>query len=138
MYRKALNALTYERYSQFAVYSEDLIGLFAICNMAESYKFIRKYGVFHLVDNSTSSKKADYDKAMFSEILFGDVIFDLGKNQFKKYAAIFLENRILLSSEKNNKFLIQVLNKIMKCQYIEEKYKEKLKIKFGTLLTKFK
>ena len=136
--QKAINALTYERYSQFAVYSEDLIGLFAICNIAESYKFIRKYGVFHLVDDSTSSKKADYDKAMLSEILFGDVIFDLGKNQFKKYAAIFLENRVLLSSEKNNKFLAQILNKIMKCQYIEEKYKEKLKIKFGTLLTNFK
>ena len=106
--------------------------------MVESYKFIRKYGVFHLVDDNTSSKTADYDKAMFSDILFTDVIVDLGKNQFKKYAAIFLEKRVYISSEKNNKFLIQVLNKIMKCQYIEEKYKEKLKIKFGTLLTKFK
>ena len=138
VYKKAVNALTYERYSQFSVYSEDLIGLFAICNVAESYKFIRKYGVFHLFDENTSSKAAKYIPEMLSEILFSDVIISLGKNQYKKYAAIFLENRVDLSSEKNNKFLKQVLNKIMKCQYIEEKYKEKLKKKFPTLLTNFK
>jgi len=138
VYKKAVNALTYERYSQYSVYSEDLIGLFAICNVAESYKFIRKYGVFHLFDENTSSKAAKYQPAMLSEILFCDVIISLGKNQFKKYAAIFLENRVDLSSEKNNKFLKKVLNKIMECQYIEEKYKEKLKKKFSTLLTNFK
>ena len=138
VYKKAVNALTYEWYSQYSVYSEDLIGLFAICNVAESYKFIRKYGVFHLFDENTSSKAAKYQPAMLSEILFCDVIISLGKNQFKKYAAIFLENRVDLSSEKNNKFLKKVLNKIMECQYIEEKYKEKLKKKFSTLLTNFK
>ena len=51
--------------------------------MAESYTFIRKYGVFHLVNDITTSRTADYDKAMFSDILFTDVIVDLGKNQFK-------------------------------------------------------
>ena len=35
------------KYSKFVTYTEDIIGLFAVCNVAESYKFIRKYGVFH-------------------------------------------------------------------------------------------
>jgi len=138
IYKKAVNALTYERYSKFSVYSEDFIGLFSICNMAESYKFIRKYGIFHLIDDNTSSKTSSHDKSIFSDILFSDVIVDLGKNQFKKYAAIYLISRVSISSEKNNEFLLQVLNKIMKCQYIEEKYKEKLKFKFGTLLSNLK
>ena len=46
VYKKAVNALTYEKYSKFSVYSEDLIGLFSICNVAESYKYIRNIGSF--------------------------------------------------------------------------------------------
>ena len=46
VYKKTVNLLTYERYSKFVTYTEDIIGLFVLCNVAESYKFIRKYGVF--------------------------------------------------------------------------------------------
>ena len=47
VYKITLNLLTYERYSKFVTYTEDILGLFAVCSVAESYKFIRKYGVFH-------------------------------------------------------------------------------------------
>ena len=45
-----------------------------------------------------------------------------------------LELRVYISSEENNKYLIKVINKIKDCEYIEEKFKERLKIKFGKLM----
>ena len=52
--------------------------------MANSYKFIRKYGILHLLDNKSTSHASSYDTNTFEDILFSDVIIDVGKNQFKK------------------------------------------------------
>lgn len=51
---------------------------------------------------------------------------------------MFLEKRTDISSEKNNKYLIEVLNKVLNSEYIENKYKEKLEKKFANLLAKIK
>ena len=133
IYKKAVNTLTYGRYSVFNSYNEDLIGIFVICNLAHSYKYIRKFSVFHRRNAGTASFTAISENRIFDDIFFSEVILDLAKNQFKKYGAIFLENRAKYSSDKNNRYLMNVLHKIKVCKYIEEKYKEKLKIKFFKL-----
>ena len=130
IYKKAVNLLGYKRYSVFQTYNEDLIGLFTICNIAQSYKYIRKYGIFHLNDYSSASYSASNELRIFSDIFFSEIILDIAKNQHKKYAAIFFSKRLHFY-DKNNKYLIKVFNNIMNSKYIEEKYKIKLKEKYG-------
>jgi len=67
VYKKTVNLLTYERYSKFVTYTEDIIGLFVVCNVAESYKFIRKYGVFHKDFVSSTSYTAPNELRIFAD-----------------------------------------------------------------------
>ena len=133
IYKKATNLLTYERYSVFNIYNEDFVGVFIICNVAEYYKYIRKYGVFHRDYTASTSHNINFENKMFFDIFFSDVIIDLARNQFKKYSAIFLDQRVKPSNESNNKYLMEVIDKIMKCEYIEDSYKERIKNKFAEL-----
>ena len=76
VYKNATNILGSQRFSHFVTFTEDLIGLFVIANVAKSYKFIRKYGVFHLDDDFSASNIATQESRIFSDILFSDVIFE--------------------------------------------------------------
>ncbi len=133
-YKKAVNFLTFERFSVFNCYNEDLIGLFIICNVAKNYKYIKKYGVYHRNFNKSASYTAEKDKRVFDDIFFSEVILNLGKKQFKKYGAIFLIKRVYLSNNKNNQYLLKVLSKIMNCEFIGKILKNKIKLKFRKLL----
>ena len=133
-YKKAVNFLTFERYSVFNTYNEDLIGLFTICNVADNYKYIRKYGVYHKDYVNSTSHVAKKEKTIYDDIFFSEIILDLGKNQFKKYGAIFLNSRVKLSNDENNQYLLKVINKILHSKYIDKKYKKKIKLNFGELI----
>ena len=132
-YKKAIELLGFERYSTFNTYNEDLIGLFVICAVSNSYKYIKKCGVYHRNYNTSSSYIAKRENRIFDDIFFSEVIFDLTKKQFKKYGAIFLGKRANYTSEKNNKYLSKVINKILISEHIEDIYKIKLKTKFYKL-----
>jgi hypothetical protein len=134
VYKKTVNLLTYERYSKFVTYTEDIIGLFVVCNVAESYKFIRKYGVFHKDYVASTSYTAPNELRIFADTFFSEIIFDFARNEYKKLSAVFFVKRSFLSSEVNNKYLLKVIHKIMSCEYIEEKYKEMIRVKFGDFI----
>lgn len=139
IYKKAVNLLGEKRYSIFNSINEDIIVLFVICSVASSYKYKRKYGLFHLIDNSTASNKASKEHWMNMYIFFIDVIFDLSKNNNKKYAAIMaISIRTMwyfnLSNKKIKMYLILVLNKILNCKFIEIKYKIKIIKEYDLLL----
>ena len=106
-----------------------MIALFAICNIAQSYKYIRIYGLFHFMSSSSASHTASNVHKFNMAIFFCDIIFDLSKNNNKKYAAIyaikiFFKNYNFSDKIKIN--LFYVLKKIMDCKFIEVKYKQKL------------
>ena len=122
------------KYSKFVTYTEDIIGLFVVCNVAESYKFIRKYGVFHKDYFASTSYTAPNELRIFADTFFSEIIFDFARNEYKKLSAVFFVKRSFLSSEVNNKYLLKVIHKIMSCEYIEEKYKEMIRVKFGDLI----
>jgi len=131
VYKNAINLLGKKRYSVFNVLNEDMIGLFSICNIAKSYKYIRKYGLFHFISNSTASKKASKEHYMNMEIFFCDVIFDLSIDKSKNYAAIIairLRKMFFfpLLNIKTKEYLFYVLNKIIKNKFVEEKYKKQI------------
>lgn len=135
VYKNAVNLLGIKRYSVFNALNEDMIGLFAICNIAKSYKYIRKYGLFHFISKSTASRNASKEHYMNMEIFFCDIIFDLSKVSNKKYAAIIAiklreKSFFSLSSNKTKRYLFSVLKKILNSKFIEEKYKNQLKSEY--------
>ena len=129
VYKSALDIIGVKRFSVFNALNEDMIVLFSICNVAQSYKYIRKYGLFHFISNSTASKIASQEHYMNMEVLFCDIIFDSSINSSKKYAAIIairLRNKFYfsLTNLKTKRYLFYVLNKILKSKFVEEKYKK--------------
>jgi len=129
IYKNAIYLLGKKRYSIFNTINEDMIALFAICNIAQSYKYIRIYGLFHFMSSSSASHTASNVHKFNMAIFFCDIIFDLSKNNNKKYAAIyaikiFFKNYNFSDKIKIN--LFYVLKKIMDCKFIEVKYKQKL------------
>ena len=132
VYKKAVNLLGKERYSTYNAINEDIVGVFSICIVAESYKYMRKYGLFHLVGHLTAVHRATGEHTSKMIIFLSDIIYDLSKNEYKKYAAIMiLELRVFNDEIKQN--LRNFLKKVMNCEYIEEKYKEKIRKKFSEL-----
>jgi hypothetical protein len=131
VYKNAIYLIGKKRYSVFNALNEDMIVLFSICNVAHSYKYIRKYGLFHFISNSTASKRASKVHYMNMEVLFCDVIFDSSINSSKKYAAIIairLKSMpyFSLSNYKTKRYLFYVLKKIIKSQFVEKKYKKRI------------
>ena len=131
VYKDAVNLLGIKRYSVFNALNEDMIGLFSICNVAKSYKYIRKYGLFHFLNNSSASQIASKEHYMNMEIFFCDIIFDLSKASSKKYAAIIaikLRTKLFysISNNKTKRYLIYVLKKIIKSKFVEKEYKRQL------------
>ena len=55
VYIKAINLLGVRRYSKFISWAEDTSMNFIIFNIAETYKFIYKYGILHLSGSFTAS-----------------------------------------------------------------------------------
>ena len=48
IYQKALNLLGEQKYSRFMTLNEDLVGITILFNIAESFKFVGKYGILHV------------------------------------------------------------------------------------------
>ena len=56
--------------SRLNIYNEDLVGLFTICNVAESYQRIRKIGVYHRVYSISTSRSLPPNITTFCDIFF--------------------------------------------------------------------
>ena len=57
LYQKALNKLGEERYSRFMLAGEDVLVVFVMFNIAESFKFIGKYGIYHISHRRSAYRK---------------------------------------------------------------------------------
>jgi len=134
-YKEAVNLLGEERYSVYNAFNEDQIALFAICIVSKSYKYVRKYGLFHTIGHKSALNRAKIKHIHKMKIFFIEEIFDLSKNENKKYG-LFMALSFNLNNlnEDNNLYLKKVLTKILKCKYIEEKLKQKLAKKYKNIL----
>ena len=142
LYKNAINILGENRYSVFMSWHEDTIMVVVIFKLAKSFKFIGKYGIFHLLSNSTASFTQPTDNKMFGEIAFLDVMYDFTYNN-KKCKKIVVEkalelkdlNLYTIENKKNKIYLISVIEKILKCKFIRDKDKKDLKIKYADILS---
>ena len=135
IYKKAVNLLGKERYSIYNAFNEDQIALFAICMVSKSYKYVRKYGIFHIMGHQSALKRVKIEHSQKMTIFFIEEIFDLSKFENKKYglflAISFNFNNI---NEDNKLYLRVVLKKILECEYIESNLKQELTNKYKNIL----
>ena len=129
IYEKTINALGEKKYKQFMSWAEDTSMVFALFNIANSYKFISKYGVFHLMSKKTACYTQPDENKLFGEIFLLDTIYDFSKNDFqtKKYVVMkTIEiSRITyfkkaINNTKNSQYLKDVIKKLVKCKYISK------------------
>mgnify|MGYP002625419021 CR=1 FL=1 len=138
IYKSSVNLLGEERYSVYNIINEDIISLFAICRMARSYKYIRKYGIFHLIDKTTKPYNKNKEDIMFANVFFSDILFELSLYENKKYAAFIIISlkstwSFTILNQQTKSYLNKVINKILNSEYIAEKYKDKIKALYGRL-----
>ena len=136
IYKSSVNLLGEERYTVYNIINEDIISLFAICRMARSYKYLRKYGIFHLIDKSTKPYNKNKEDIMYYDVFFADILFDLSLYENKKYAAfiiIGIKSSWFFSiiKEQTKSYLTKVISKILNSEYIADKYKDKIKALYG-------
>ena len=141
IYKKGVNSLGRKRYSFYISWSEDTSMVFVLFSVAESYRYIKKYGIFKLIRNNSAAQTLPESHKLFAEIFFLDIIFEFTKNDYKSkkfavYKAFELRNCQYFKSLNaiNIKFLKLTLNKLLSCSYINFDDKEKLKIKFKEII----
>ena len=127
IYKEAVNLLGKKRYSVYNAFNEDQIALFAICIVSKSYKYVRKYGIFHTIGHKSALRSAKNEHVKKMQIFFTEEIFDLSNNENKKYGLfIALSFRFNHLNEDNKLYLKTVLKKIYECKYIKKELKKKL------------
>ena len=127
------NAIGEIRNSCFVTWDEDDAMSMALYRYAKSYKFIKKYGIFHYLSDITSSITSKDDLKRYGELFFLDIVFDFSLDNFegKKYSVVMLREMIIKKihnfyNEKNVKFLKAILKKMLDSQYISFADKEKI------------
>ena len=141
IYKKAVNKLGRKRYSLYISWSEDTSMVFVLFNVAKSYRYIKKYGIFKLIRNNSATISLPESHKLFAEIFFLDIIFEFTKNDYKSkkfavYKAFNLRKCHYFKSlnEINIKFLKLTLKRLLSCPYINFGDKAKLKIKFKGII----
>ena len=142
LYKKSVNFLGKSRYSIFLSWAEDTSMNFIIFTIAKNFKYIHKYGVFHLRNNSTASLRLSTDFKIFGEIFFLDIIFDFSMNNSDVKNFLIEQAQIIKNKYNINKFndinsiyLKNVLQKIINCQYVNKINKRKIKKHFNIYFT---
>jgi len=132
IYQEAINTMGKERYSYYINWAEDTSMFFVICQIAQSYKFIDVFGMFHIFYSESASSILSKNGLVFGHIFLSDILFDFSRNKYKNSAVYMLKDLrkrefFSLSDEKNKNYLRLVIQKIMNCQYIEEQYKNEIR-----------
>lgn len=137
LYQKSVNTLGKKRYSINNCWTEDATIIFIIFNLANSYIFVSKYGIFHLSSKITSSFVLSREHKIFTEIYFLEIIIEFLKDIEKNKKLIIYKAYDILDkikpyklSEVNKKYLNLVLKKIIDCKYINQNDKENVKKQF--------
>ena len=138
VYKSALNLLGKERFSNFIIWAEDTSIFFVISNVAKSFKSINDYGLIHIYYGKSSSAALSKDDRRKGELFLLNIVIDFSKNEYKKNGALALiqliDNYKSLTNDNIKQSLKTLINKILKCDYIEEKIKNEIKIKYNSFI----
>ena len=132
VYKKSINLLGPKRYSSYISWAEDTSMNFILFRFAESYIFIHKYGILHLLSPMTASSTQPVNNNFFGLLFWLDIIFDFSKNNEDKNYSVSAALYIIKENLKNKKIINQdnlsyfksIINKIMESKYIKKKNKK--------------
>ena len=138
IYKEALKKLGYNRYSRFMICYEDILINYIIFNTAESFIFIEKYGIYHIIRNGSGDYLGKTKVARSTNILYLiDSIIEFSKNNISNKK---LEGDLIIYLFKlrgirsnfqfikdNNELIISCIKRILNSKYISIKYKAKIK-----------
>lgn len=139
IYQKTINSLGLtaigeDRKTCFLSWAEDSAMSIILFHFASSYKFIKKFGIFHWISRETASFTRPGDECFFGEIYFFDLMCDfIEKNEFGIKLLIEKAKDLRsnwfydLNNEKNKKFLKAVFEKFINSEYIKDKDRDYFK-----------
>ena len=121
MYQKAINNLGEEKYSRFMLAHEDVIMIYILFYTIESFKFVGKYGIFHIKRFGASYNKSFHINfyMIIKELFLLDVAIDFPKNSIE-----------------SQRLSVSIMNKMMKSRSLQGmlNYKEYYKKLFYSCL----
>ena len=138
IYKKALNLLGKERYSRYMLRDEDVLINVIIFNIAKSFKFLGKYGIVHILRETSASIQPDDVQKNKQEIYVLEAALEFSKDLKENkewiayYATEILNSNKLEETLKDkyiNNIFISCLDRIFKTQsqYFYDKDKEEIK-----------
>ena len=128
IYRKALDIIGKEIYTQNVVWTEDRIVNFGLFRIATSFKKINIYGIIYIDNNSSvghNLMKMNEKKVMFDQLIYVANVFNLTKNSEDIRIAIYLLSKkwnkmFKQLSEENKLIATNLYNNIKNCSNISE------------------
>ena len=136
-YKKTLNKLGEEKYSRYMLAHEDILMVYALFNIAESYKYVGKYGIFRISREKSSFFRTKPLDFFLKELYLADVVIDFSKDIIEhKLLAVHLIiglmkltvlKQILHINENYKKLFISCLNRILNSNYISDNHKNEIR-----------
>lgn len=138
IYKAVLIKLGYRRYSRFMIRCEDIIMNYMICNTAESFIFVEKYGIYHILRKGSGADIGQKKVSRPNNILYLiDIVIDFSRNDLynKKLSAYimiyFLKlqgiRNTLTQTINNKELFISCLKRILSSSLISDIYKLKIR-----------
>ena len=126
IYKKALETIGEEIYSQYVCYCEDRVVNFALFRVASTFKFINRYGIIH----NKNPKSVQYSwnnsaKILHDELINVESIYKLTKNTSDSFLApVEFHNKWSYSEKgltpENKERAQKIVNKMLDDPYIPE------------------
>ena len=141
MYKSAINLLGVDIYSKPLIWGEDTIILYAISNLATSYKFIGKYCYVHFVLNNSNTFELSRNDKIYADLVKIDVMLDLAKKDCYNVPVDYLKQDVERYkdslNELNQNLLKKIVYKIIYPLHIDKKYKKNVKNYFKNFLPNY-
>ena len=140
IYKYVVNRLGVDRYSIFVSWAEDTLVNVILFNFAQSFIFIRKYGIVHWLSGSTATFVQPNNVRLFGDLYVLDVLYDFSKNEDKNYAvtlAYGIKRSYRVNQFHNNTNLIyfrSIIQKLSNSPYITNENKQRINRDFSFFL----
>ena len=135
IYQKALQKLSKEKYSRYMLAHEDVLAVFIIFNVANSYIFVGTYGIYHIHRKGSAYSLTDAYKSSIKELYLADTVISFSKNLTSHQILIsYLLYRVLslkllkklIENKQVKKLLFDCLDIFLNSFYISKEYKNKI------------
>ena len=127
LYKKCLSEIGEKLYSFYILRGEDYITSFVLFKLANSFKYIGKYGIFRYKNNETATNQSPRELYILSRIIYLDIIIKFTDNSFDgKLYVIHFANQFLkvvkkdfdILNKKNKNYFKSVFYKLLENKYI--------------------